>query len=69
MTNKKALQELILEAKAEVVEVVEDLSEEDDIMAIKVNIRNARFSCEYEILHFTIIFPPMICVKNFTSLG
>ncbi|RUS73025.1 hypothetical protein EGW08_019211 [Elysia chlorotica] len=35
--DKRALQELILEAKAEVVEVVEDLSEEEDIMAIKRN--------------------------------
>ncbi|GFO41039.1 serine/threonine-protein kinase 10 [Plakobranchus ocellatus] len=35
--DKKALLDLILEAKAEVVEVVEDLSEEDDIMAIKRN--------------------------------
>lgn len=37
VTDKKALCDLILEAKAEVVEVVEDLSEEDDIMAIKRN--------------------------------
>ncbi|GFS00533.1 serine/threonine-protein kinase 10 [Elysia marginata] len=37
VTDKKALHDLILEAKADVVEVVEDLSEEDDIMAIKRN--------------------------------
>lgn len=35
--DKKAIMDLIYEAKAEVVEVVEDLTEEEDILAIKRN--------------------------------
>ena len=34
--NKKGILDLIKEAKAEVVEVVEDLTEEQDIIEIKV---------------------------------
>lgn len=34
--DKKAILDLICEAKAEVVEIVEDLTEEEDILAIKV---------------------------------
>ncbi|XP_059140861.1 serine/threonine-protein kinase 10-like [Physella acuta] len=36
-TNKTAILDLIYEAKAEVVEVVEDLTEDEDILAIKRN--------------------------------
>ena len=38
--NKKGILDLIKEAKAEVVEVVEDLTEEQDIIEIKVYYTN-----------------------------